>query len=141
MNFKYFILALYLTFVGLIVMMVFKSCGQNIELETKDYYNEELKYQQKIDALKLGAVYKDSVKLLANDSFVFLQMPQSIKADSMVLVFMKPDDSKADVTIKLTRTQGVKLDPTLFASGIYNLSINLYDQSVYTLIEKQIQIQ
>ncbi|MEN9739228.1 MAG: FixH [Bacteroidota bacterium] len=141
MNFKYFILALYLTFVGLIVMMVFKSCGQNIELETQDYYNEELKYQQKIDALKLGAVYKDSVKLLANDSFVFLQMPQSIKADSMILVFMKPDDSKADVSIKLTSTQGVKLDPTLFATGIYNLSINLYDHSVYTLIEKQIQIQ
>jgi hypothetical protein len=141
MNFKYFILALYLTFVGLIVMMVFKSCGQNIELETQDYYNEELKYQQKIDALKLGSVYKDSVKLLANDSFVFLQMPQSIKADSMILVFMKPDDSKADVSIKLTSTQGVKLDPTLFATGIYNLSINLYDHSVYTLIEKQIQIQ
>jgi hypothetical protein len=141
MNFKYFILALYLTFVGLIVMMVFKSCGQNIELETQDYYNEELKYQQKIDALKLGAVYKDSVKLLANDSFVFLQMPQSIKADSMILVFMKPDDSKADVSIKLTSTQGVKLDPTLFATGIYNLSINLYDHAVYTLIEKQIQIQ
>ncbi len=141
MNFKYFILALYLTFVGLIVMMVFKSFGQNIELETKDYYNEELKYQQKIDALKLGAVYKDSVKLLANDSFVFLHMPQSIKADSMILVFMKPDDSKADVSIKLTSTQGVKLDPTLFATGIYNLSINLYDHSVYTLIEKQIQIQ
>lgn len=141
MNFKYFILALYLTFVGLIVMMVFKSCGQNIELETQDYYNEELKYQQKIDALKLGAVYKDSVKLLANDSFVFLQMPQSIKADSMILVFMKPDDSKADVSIKLTSTQGVKLDPTLFATGIYNLSINLYDHSVYTLIEKQIQVQ
>ena len=141
MNFKYFILALYLTFVGLIVMMVFKSCGQTIELESKDYYNEELKYQQKIDALKLGAVYKDSVKLLANDSFVFLQMPQSIKADSMILVFMKPDDSKADVSIKLTSTQGVKLDPTLFATGLYNLSINLYDHSVYTLIEKQIQIQ
>lgn len=141
MNFKYFILALYLSFVGLIVMMVFKSCGQNIELETQDYYNEELKYQQKIDALKLGSVYKDSVKLLANDSFVFLQMPQSIKADSMILVFMKPDDSKADVSIKLTSTQGVKLDPTLFATGIYNLSINLYDHSVYTLIEKQIQIQ
>ncbi|MEN9345236.1 MAG: FixH [Bacteroidota bacterium] len=141
MNFKYFILALYLTFVGLIVMMVFKSCGQNIELETQDYYNEELKYQQKIDALKLGSVYKDSVKLLANDSFVFLQMPQSIKADSMILVFMKPDDSKADVSIKLTSTQGVKLDPTLFATGIYNLSINLYDHAVYTLIEKQIQIQ
>jgi hypothetical protein len=78
---------------------------------------------------------------LANDSFVFLQMPQSIKADSMILVFMKPDDSKADVSIKLTSTQGVKLDPTLFATGIYNLSINLYDHSVYTLIEKQIQIQ
>ena len=141
MNFKYFILALYLSFVGLIVMMVFKSCGQNIELETKDYYNEELKYQQKIDALKLGAIYKDSVKLLANDSFVFLQMPTTIKADSMILVFMKPDDSKADLSIKLTSTQGVKLDPTLFATGIYNLSINLYDHSVYTLIEKQIQIQ
>jgi hypothetical protein len=141
MNFKYFILVLYLTFVGLIVMMVFKSCGQTIELETKDYYNEELKYQLKIDAMKLGASFKDSVQLLANDSFVFLQMPKSIKADSMVLNFMKPDDSKADLSIKFTTTQGVKLDHSLFKSGIYKLSINLYDHSVYTLIEKQIQIQ
>ena len=74
MNFKYFIAVLYLTFVALIVMMVFKSCGQNIELETKDYYNEELKYQSKIDALKLGEVYKDSIQILASKDFVVLQI-------------------------------------------------------------------
>ena len=132
---------LYLTFVALIVMMVFKSCGQNIELETKDYYNEELKYQSKIDALKLGEVYKDSIQILASKDFVVLQIPSKLQADSLVLDFVKPDDAKSDRHFVLKSLDQLSFKKSEFKSGVYKLSVNMYHQGVYRLVEKQIMIQ
>lgn len=122
-------------------MMVFKSCGQNIELETKDYYNEELKYQSKIDALKLGEVYKDSIQIFATNDLVVLQLPNQLQADSLVLDFVKPDDAKSDRHFVLKSFHQLSFKKSEFKSGVYKLSVNMYHQGVYSLAEKQIMIQ
>jgi hypothetical protein len=52
MNWGYKILFVYLAFVAGILLMVFKSSIQKRDLVTPDYYAKELKYQQRIDAVK-----------------------------------------------------------------------------------------
>ena len=49
MNWGYKILAFYLSFVALIVFMVFSAFQYNVNLVTKDYYERELQYQDVID--------------------------------------------------------------------------------------------
>ncbi len=51
MNFGSKITVLYLSFVGLILTLVFMCFGQKVELVSKDYYAQELKFQDKIDAI------------------------------------------------------------------------------------------
>ncbi|MBK6834853.1 MAG: FixH family protein [Bacteroidetes bacterium] len=56
------ITALYLACVALIVTLVFVSANQDIELESKDYYAQELKYQ-KNDALNNSNDLNSTVSL------------------------------------------------------------------------------
>ena len=50
MNFGGKIVILYLSFVGLILTLVFMSYGQKVELVSTDYYAQEINFQQKINA-------------------------------------------------------------------------------------------
>lgn len=141
MNFKYFIIGIYLVFVGLIVMMVLKSCNQKVELETKNYYNEELKYQEQIDAKLAGNPYADSFLVSEKDAKIYISQPASVKADSIVLKFNKPDDQASDTVIRFKDAVIVPLDKQLFKTkGIYNLSIRVYQAGKPMLIEKKIKL-
>ena len=139
MNFKYFIIAIYLVFVALIVTMVFKSCGQNIDLETKNYYAEELQYQTKIDALKKGNQYADSFVVYEDAGMIKVKQAKSLLCDSIKLVFKKPDNAKADRSFVF---KGSVIEPILksnFVPGVYGLNIYLYSNGVYQ-IEKKIKL-
>ena len=49
MSWGYKILGVYLVFVTGIVFLVIKSSNQKVDLVTKDYYEQELMYQDKIN--------------------------------------------------------------------------------------------
>ena len=58
---------LYLAFVVLIVTLVTKSMHQTFDLVSGDYYNQELKYQDVIDASKNQAGLSAPVRLYQED--------------------------------------------------------------------------
>ncbi len=141
MNFKYFIVGIYLTFVALIVMMVFKSCNQKVELQTQNYYNEELKFQEQIDARLAGNAYKDSFVVSELNNKIVIKQPTTLKADSVLLKFMKADDAASDKEIKVIGSEIQPLDKTSFKTkGVYELSIRLYKSGQPILIEKKIKL-
>ena len=62
MNWGYKILTVYIIFIAGILLLVFKSSTQNQDLVTKDYYEQELKYQQVIDATERANALSSEVK-------------------------------------------------------------------------------
>lgn len=141
MNFKYFIAGIYLTFVALIVMMVFKSCHQKVELQTKNYYNEELKFQEQINAKLAGNAYKDSFIVSEFNNKIIIKQPSSLTSDSISLQFMKADDAASDKEIKILGSSIQPLDKSSFKTkGVYDLSIRLYKSGQPILIEKKIKL-
>ena len=132
-------MAIYLVFVALIVMMVFKSCGQNMDLETKNYYAEELQYQTKIDALKKGNPYADSFVVYEEAGMVKLKQAVSLSCDSIKLVFKKPDNAKADRVFVFKGNSIDAIQKSNFVSGTYNLNIYLFSRELL-MIEKKIKI-
>lgn len=140
MNFKYLIIGIYLLFVGLISMMVLKSCNQNIELETKNYYNEELKYQDQIDAKLAGNPYLDSFRVVEENGNVIVRNPKSVASDSIVLKFKKPDNAASDRTFVFKGNDIEPLKKSEFKNGVYNLSIRMYKDGKPLLVEKKIKL-
>lgn len=140
MNFKYFIPVLYLSFVALILTMVFKSCNQNIELESKNYYADELQYQTRIDAKLLGNQYADSFAVTEENGIIKIAQPLSVISDSIKIEFRKPDNANADKKYVFTGSKIEDINSNDLARGVYGLSIRLFTKNGELLIEKKIQL-
>jgi hypothetical protein len=140
MKFKYLIIGLYVSFVTLIIVMVVKGIGQKFDLETQNYYNEELVYQNKIDALKRGNAFADSFLFIKDAHFVHLNAPKSLLADSIVLNFKKPDNALYDLRNKFNGNHVYAIELKEFAKGIYNVEIMVYKDGEALIIPKKIML-
>ncbi len=118
---------LYCSFVVLIVILVFKSMNQKIELESKDYYAKELAYQSRINAIhKANAISqtidynitKNTITLSINKVF----LSSDLKGD---IFFYRPSSSDLDKHIPfnfdMNGQQTLPLDQ--FKMGIYEIEI------------------
>ena len=78
-NWGHKIILVFVLFVSLIATLVYKSIHTNFELVTKEYYKDELVYQQVIDgtnnANKLGGVTTVS----SDEQFVNITLPAEMK--------------------------------------------------------------
>jgi hypothetical protein len=71
---------LLLVFVGFAVLigtLVYKCMQQNFELVSKDYYNDELRYQDKIDGVQ-NANKISSIQIAQTSEEVSIQLPKEL---------------------------------------------------------------
>lgn len=122
------ITVLYMAFVALIVTLVFVSANQDIELESKDYYAQELKYQQRINALNNSNDLTSTVSNVVNANDVLVSFPKEqvasgIKGD---VLFFCQYDSKKDKRVDIAvNGNGEQLIPfSLLTPGKYTMKIS-----------------
>ena len=96
-------------FVLLIGFLVYKAMNTEFDLVTKDYYKEELKYQDKLDAIKnANKISELEVEVL--DGNVVISFPQEVKnlaIDGEAWFYCKTNASK-DRKFSLKEIQGGK---------------------------------
>ncbi len=127
MNWGYKILIVYLVFVAGIAVMVYKSTTQKIDLVTTDYYAKELKYQDRIDAIKRTGELSSKVTFEVKDNQVIIILPSEFEgkeATGNAMLYYPADNSK-DVKVDFksgNRTVTIAIPAT--ASGSYQLQLN-----------------
>ncbi|MBL7894912.1 MAG: FixH family protein [Bacteroidia bacterium] len=103
MSWGFRITILYLSFVALIVTLVVLCYGQKVELVSKDYYRQELQYQDRIDAINNAnaathtinhAVEANGVLLTASAEFMQAGFEGMVN-------FFRPSDSSKDFKTEL----------------------------------------
>jgi hypothetical protein len=75
MSWGYKILVLYVLFVGLMLTMVFGSYQHSFNLVSKDYYEQELKYQDVIDGSKNYSLTQEKLELNVNENSISILWP------------------------------------------------------------------
>ena len=99
----YKIAILYCSFAVFIAVMVVKSSTLNDDLVTKDYYDAEIKYQQRIGQIKKSKAVKEPVviKYEASPSLISVDFPEmNAPIEGSALLF-RPSDAKQDKLFKL----------------------------------------
>lgn len=128
MNWGTKITIVYIAFVALIVSMVFISSNHKSELVTKDYYAQELKYQEKIDAIDNEKNLTTSIDYkIENDSLILFFSIENINEDfSGEILFFRPSDASKDLKINLSFDKNglQKISKTLLSKGIYKMCIS-----------------
>lgn len=90
------LLVAFLAFAGLIATLVYKSMHTRYELVSKEYYKDELRYQDKIDG-KQNAAAISKVTFTQDKEAVTIQLPQELQQQAItgdVWFYCKTDAGK-----------------------------------------------
>lgn len=130
MNWGYRILALYLGFVALIVVLVVLCVRQtDIHLVSKEYYRDELAYQQRIEALQ--AAPEGAVQLRQRAGQIELQLAHTlgVPVEGQV-TFFRPSDARKDVSwpLELDSEGRQTLPAHRLAKGLWRVQVRWTQQ-------------
>ncbi|MFL5753428.1 MAG: FixH family protein [Bacteroidia bacterium] len=119
---------LYLGFVALIVTMVSFTMREKTELVSKNYYEQELKYQERIDRTERTRRLAEPLSWTVKPGTFKLSFPSLFKGQKIKgnLEFFRPSDAALDravlldVDTLLLRT----ISTEQFAKGLYKVQLN-----------------
>ena len=87
----------YVVFIAGILFLVFKSSSQKVELVTENYYEQELKFQQKIDQAERAQSLSSALKYGVNKNELAIFFPdemKGVKLNAHVLIYYAADETK-----------------------------------------------
>lgn len=144
MNWGNKLILVFIAFGAFIGTMVYKCMQSPVSLVSKEYYKDELNYQQVIDADKSAAKLSTGVQLALQGNTLKLQLPQEMQGlDTQGNVwFYCANDSRNDRKFKLDTHDGNSQDFTLetFRKGSYVVKIDWEAQGTNYYAEKQLII-
>ncbi len=128
MNWGYKILIGFSIFVIGMLCMVGIAMRQSNEMMDDNYYEKELKFQDKIDASKNLSAVVEKLSITDSGNVVVLQLPAATVASTTVgtIECIRSAEQKRDVRLKIDLDDKGKqvLPKTLFVNGIYQLRID-----------------
>jgi hypothetical protein len=101
MHYGKFVLVLYLSFVGLMGLLVYKSVNQSCDLVTPNYYVKELAFQKEIRAKESANAMSVDLKVEVREGQVLIFFPEEFKGQPLtgnVLIYC-PWEAKNDKVI------------------------------------------
>lgn len=126
MNWGYRLTLLFAGFAALIMTLVYKATHTKYELVSKDYYSDELRYQEKIDG-RNNAAQAGAITLVTNGRFIEIALPQSLQQPDSASVWLYcPTNASHDRRIPLHFLNGsASIDKTQLAADNYELRLQL----------------
>lgn len=103
MSWGFRITILYLSFVALIVTLVVLCYGQKVELVSKDYYKQELQYQDRIDAINNANSATQTISHSVEGNIITLNASPEFMQSGFkgTINFFRPSDSSKDFNTEL----------------------------------------
>lgn len=128
MNWGYKILIGFSTFVVGMLCMVGVAMKQSNEMIDDNYYEKELKYQDKIDASKNLSAVAEKLSITDSGNVVVLQLPLATVGSSTTgtIECIRSAEQKKDVALRLhvDATGKQVLPKSLFVNGVYQLRLD-----------------
>lgn len=128
MSWGFRITILYLSFVALIVTLVVLCYGQKVELVSKDYYKQELQYQDRIDAINNANSATNTINYSIGSKEVTLSVsPEFLQGGYKGTVnFFRPSDSSKDFNAELKFDAGGKqiIASNKLEKGLYKMQLS-----------------
>ncbi len=140
-NWGYKILIGYAAFVIGMLFLAYQSTQQKFDLVVKDYYGEELKYQNVIDASDRATALTGSVVTSIKDGKLFVLLPEAFKGvetkGDAQLYF--PADEQRDIKKHFVSNNGsFEMELLTKMNGHYSLKLSVEKLGVKYYFEKKI---
>jgi hypothetical protein len=119
---------LYLAFVALILTMVGMTMREKEDLESKDYYAQEIKYQSKIDLINRTDSLKEPSTWAVIPGSISLKFPKQFQGENISgsVDLIRPSDASVDKTIPILKdtSRSRNISTEKLKKGVYKIKIN-----------------
>ncbi len=126
-NWGYKILFVYLLFVAGIMYLVFQSSNQKIDLVTEDYYEQEIKYQERIEQMKRANELSENVVVDVGEGVIDIIFPSEFNGWKVTgnATLYYPANDKMDLSA-MVRTDDAKFRMSIPGdrTGVHILKLN-----------------
>lgn len=126
-NWRALIAAVYISFVCMILLLVGMSAGQKIDLVTDHYYEEELKFQGKIDKRQRAIALGEPLSWRITESALQIRYPSAF-ADSSISGQIRmycPSDNRNDRHFPIrAKDNGQVIALSQIPAGRYKIQID-----------------
>ncbi|SFF86416.1 FixH family protein [Pontibacter chinhatensis] len=142
----YMIVVCMVSFMGYIAHFVYQAMNQDVDLVSKDYYAQEIKYQDQIERVRRTQALGDvMLNYKAGDEAILLQMPatyQDMNLSGTITLF-RPSDDKLDkqLPLQLGRDHSQLLEVADLESGLWKVRVSFSANNEDYYTEKTIQIK
>jgi len=129
----------FVLFIGFIMFMVVTMLTDknfNHDLVTPDYYNQELKYQEEIDAEKNAQKLSENVSIRNSKEGITISFPKDLKFSNIKgnVSFYRPSNKKLDFDIPIVLSSNKLLIPdNRLVEGRWDIKVNWTYQGVHYL--------
>lgn len=131
-------------FIGFIMSMVIYSFSTTNDLVSEDYYNQEIQYQQNIDAQKNALFLANEVTLVIENKSIVLTFPSNFSQviEKGDITFYRPDNAKLDKSFDLNLNELNKqfIPKADIVRGFYNVTIQFVSDKKTYLFNKEIKL-
>lgn len=138
------VMVVFIAFAAMMVTLVVKSNRTHFDLVTKDYYQEELAYQEKIDAMNNVMGLKSGFQWKQNEKNLILSIPEELKAQKIngECWFYFPSDARMDVRIPLNMNgKGEQyFSKKEFRPGAYQVKLSCEVKGVHYYVATMVNI-
>jgi len=136
------VFVLYSSFVILILFLVFKSFNTKVDLVTEDYYQQELKFQDKIDQKRNAAGLEVGLKHEVSGSTIFFTFPPGHQSSEGTILVFRPSNKAYDKTFDIKLDENQKMVVTMENSlvGLYKLKVDWSNRDTAYYVEEDIYL-
>lgn len=144
MNWGYKLILIFLCFGALIGYMVYRCTQVPVNLVSKDYYQDELEYQNVIDRKYRAGNLSSEVHILQDNQQLTIQLPAEMKHQNITgnVLFYCPSASAQDRKIPLQTDGNARqlIPPGLLQPGKYRAKINWESNNISYYAETELRI-
>lgn len=135
----------FIAFAGMILYLVIQSMNTRYDLVSKEYYKDELQYQQVIDGVNRANQLSETVSVVQTDKHIVIQLPGEMKQTTVTgsLWFYCADNARKDfkMPLQVNAEAMQSIDSRSFMPGKYTVKIHWESNGQRYYTEQFITIQ
>lgn len=131
------VMGLFIVFIGVLVSILI---SQKVDLVTEEYYQEEIAYQNEIDALLSGNDL-DTLIISQKDEQLVIQFAKNVQPDSVLLKLWRPNNKSLDQSFSVKGTEIFLIPITNLHKGQYDVRCEYWIDGKQLLQKQRVEVK
>lgn len=116
-------MGLFMTFITVLVVILM---SKNVDLESEDYYQREINYEQELTAMRNANQQDHCISVGLSGEYVVVQVPDSVNFTNVSVYLRRPNNSNDDQFFKLNNSKNLLIPVSKLHKGNYGIEISYY---------------